>query len=377
MPEVPKVTTSGDGPLDSWIVGAPVHFVVTGEPIGPTSAVQLLGDGETRDATLVVRRGDLPPVGKELDGWILDASRVPQVTIDDFGFLPISDGMRPRYQRAVTVGLALVRGVALTAEAAEPLSELKGMFNRVARHDQRDWASVSAALGHPGRAVAARWAREIGAVREAVVMRTSPVTAPLDRELDLQSSLRNAEKVLSGRGLGMVRRMPPGGNQANSLVNRHQVTRAEPDGPQVRPRMAALIRREETYTKLERANRVHEETRSALADELIARGFEPAEDQLLDLFCELPAGLAIYEVKSVTASNWRSQIRKGTAQLKEYRFLYGKTDSAALYLVLSEPPPEPWVLELLVAEYQIGVLWGGTDGFVGPGARAALGGSPS
>jgi hypothetical protein len=108
----------------------------------------------------------------------------------------------------------------------------------------------------------------------------------------------------------------------------------------------------------------------------MARGFEPGEDRLVDVFCALPAGPAIYEVKSIDHSNWRSQVRKGVAQLKEYRFLRGQTGSAALYLVLSRPLEEPWVLDLLVAEYGIGVLWRDGSSFAGPAARAALGGNP-
>jgi hypothetical protein len=106
---------------------------------------------------------------------------------------------------------------------------------------------------------------------------------------------------------------------------------------------------------------------------LVEAGYSPGENDLLDLYCELPTGPALYEVKSITDENWRDQVRKGVAQLKEYRFLHGLAE-ASLYLVLSGPPAEAWVLDLLVKEFGVGVLWADGKDFSGPSARAALGG---
>ena len=362
-----------------WVIGAPVHFTVVGEVTGKEVPVQLLGDEEAQAAVLVLRGSESPSIGETLDGWVFDSSEVPQITTDSFGRLPISDGMRLRYQAAVATGLAIFAGTELREKDAEQLSELKGMYSRVARRDQLDWASVSYVLGHPSRAAATTWAQRIASVRKAVATGNRPTTSPLPLDGSFRSTLERAEAALSGRSFpaidpagAMVRRSSKDLRlrRRPNLVDERDVAETLTDG-------TTILRHPETQAKLERANSVHEETRLALADELIARGFEPGENQLIDLYCELPVGLAIYEVKSINPGNWRSQVRKGTAQLKEYRFLYGATDRAALYLVLSEPLDAQWVLDLLIAEYQIGLMWRTADGFAGPAAHAAMGGLPS
>jgi hypothetical protein len=165
---------SGSGAGERWVVGTPVRFEVVGREVSGIVPVRLLGEAGARRARLLLRRGDPPPIGEELDGWIVEDASEPLVTTDDFGRLPISGRQRLRYQAAVATGLALLAGDRLGADAADRLSELKGMLNRVARRDQRDWVAVSAAFGHPPRAAAAAWARHVSAARAGLVAGATP-----------------------------------------------------------------------------------------------------------------------------------------------------------------------------------------------------------
>ena len=73
--------------------------MLVGCPTRKGVAVTILGDGEACPATLVIRSGEPPEPGEELDARIMDPSE-PSVTTYIFGFMPISDQMRSRYERA-------------------------------------------------------------------------------------------------------------------------------------------------------------------------------------------------------------------------------------------------------------------------------------
>jgi hypothetical protein len=347
-------------PSDRWVVGADIRFVVVGPPANRAVPVQLVGDEEDAPALLILRNDVVPAVGSEHQGWVMEPATTPLVTMDSFGRLPISDEMRRRYQKAIAASLGLVGDSVIDTD---DLFELKGMFNRVVRRDQRDWASVATVLGSPQRSDLSLWVGRLTNVARQVRSGSAPMAEALMADAGFVDALRRADALLRGRT-----RTPSATPKSTPQRGRQN--------PGSEARSEALLRRPETQAMLERANRTHEDVRLALGDELTRRGYHPGADRLLDLYCELPAGLAFYEVKSTTSSNWRAQVRKGVAQLKEYRFLYGQTDRAALYIVLSEPITESWVLDLLVAEYEIGALWRRGAGFAGPAARAALGGGP-
>ena len=344
--------------------GAVVRMQVTGLPRdGGTVPVAVMVEGqEAIRGHLVVRRGDPPVPGEQLEGWVMEVDpHALLVTVDQFGRLPISDRMRPRYQQAVAETQRLIAGESPSVTSLEGLSELKGMLNRVVRRDQRDWLSVSETLGHPDSSKLRDWVRAIVTVRSALAKGELADLEPLQTDLEFQMALQRADTVLSGR------------REATSSKPR-LASASRVLGPREPSGRLVYLRGAETQARLDRANRTHEDTRLALAAELRRRGFEPGQDQLIDLYCALPSGFAIYEVKSINEANWRSQVRRGASQLKEYRFLRGLTGAASLYLVLSDKLPEEWVLDLLVAEYDIGALWWSGGRFEGPAARSALGG---
>lgn len=108
--------------------------------------------------------------------------------------------------------------------------------------------------------------------------------------------------------------------------------------------------------KVERATREHERTLTVLCGYLAENGVATAANQLIDAFAELPSGPAIFEVKSINSDNERDQVRHAISQLYEYRFLHNIT-KATLWIVFSQMPDSGWLLDYLVKDRDIKVLW--------------------
>ena len=85
----------------------------------------------------------------------------------------------------------------------------------------------------------------------------------------------------------------------------------------------------------------------------------------MDAYARLPSGPAIFEVKSNTKDNERSQIRHAISQLYEYRYLHDLGD-ATLWIVLSNPPFVTWMTDYLRGDRSIHVLWAEENELAGP-----------
>ena len=105
------------------------------------------------------------------------------------------------------------------------------------------------------------------------------------------------------------------------------------------------------YVAHERASRAHQLLERLMAEAAAARGYEPLNNENIDLYFETPTGTVLAEMKSCHRNNVHSQIRRGVGQLLEYRFFYrevlGKTVSSVL--VIETPPPrdKAWLVEFL------------------------------
>jgi hypothetical protein len=119
--------------------------------------------------------------------------------------------------------------------------------------------------------------------------------------------------------------------------------------------------------KLERANMSHRQTLQVLTEYLQKNGYQVEYSRLVDAYCRLKTGPAIFEVKSITEDNERAQCRHALSQLYEYRYLYGLTD-ASLWLVLSRPPQVTWIVEYLMSDRNIELLWVADGELGGPSA---------
>ena len=108
--------------------------------------------------------------------------------------------------------------------------------------------------------------------------------------------------------------------------------------------------------KMERANVVHRGTLQVLRTHLEIRKRAVSEDKLIDAYAVLDSGPAIFEVKSITESNERDQIRHAVSQLYEYRFLHSMAD-ASLWIVFSQALSSQWYVDYLAGCLGFRVVW--------------------
>lgn len=108
--------------------------------------------------------------------------------------------------------------------------------------------------------------------------------------------------------------------------------------------------------KLEKANQAHSETLRILNMALQKRNYPIKETKLIDAYAILGNKKVIFEIKSIIEANEREQIRKAISQLYEYRFIYSLFD-ALLCIVFSQRPFSQWLIDYLITDRQIHVLW--------------------
>jgi len=279
----------------------------------------------------------------------------------DFGRLPISNRMRPRYIQALQSTLQLLEQPGRALETSpEHLSELKGMFNRCLRKDQWDWLTVYTNLGSPSQKLSQVTVERLVSLRRA--MKGADIE-DLDRSLSqfiglkLETRLGECIRLISGSGqhLQDLTQLKP--YSANSLT-----TELDPD---TLPENEGYLMSQVSRAKLDRANTDHQRTLAILTRTLEAQGFTIEHSRLVDAYTNLKSGPAIFEVKSIHARNELSQCRKALSQLYEYRYLHGVPD-ASLWLVLSSPPYTEWIAGYLQTDRNIEVLWVTGDQVHGP-----------
>ncbi len=292
--------------------------------------------------------GDLATV------WIVHINekyRTLLLADSQFGRLPISDRMRPRYVRALDALLCLLdEETDPVAVPVDAISEGKGMYGRCVKKDQWDWFTVFQLLGRPHyeRSTQVRQCltdivRAANAGDGAELMRT---TIRL-RAIGLEDSLRVARSALVSSALVLAGRRP---------INDPFESARGGDNVGDTKTTPSYVLSAATRVKTERANAEHARTLQRLVDALQVRGYVVEHSQLLDAFCRLKTGPAVFEVKSLSSSNERSQCRQALSQLYEYRYLYG-LDDASLWLVLSARPATQWLVDYLHKDRGLKLLW--------------------
>ena len=108
--------------------------------------------------------------------------------------------------------------------------------------------------------------------------------------------------------------------------------------------------------KMEKANGLHSKTLNILSQTLQQHNYIVRETNLIDAYTIINGEKVIFEVKSISEENEREQIRKAISQLYEYRFLYSLFD-AVLCVVFSQKPFSQWLIDYLLKDRQIKVLW--------------------
>ncbi len=108
--------------------------------------------------------------------------------------------------------------------------------------------------------------------------------------------------------------------------------------------------------KMEKANGLHSKTLKILSQTLQQLNYIVRETNLIDAYTIINENKVIFEVKSISEENEREQIRKAISQLYEYRFLYSLFD-AVLCVVFSQKPFSQWLIDYLLKDRKIKVLW--------------------
>lgn len=328
-------------------VGTQLEGHVTGQL--PSGAWRIQCEAVGADLFVLLRDRKPRPRAKGERGrfWVIDvdvAKATLLVTDDPFGFVPISDGMRARYRLALAAGVALLETRARGPDLLAQLSELKGMFNRCLRRDQRDWAAVFALLGYPEEAALLRGVALVTELRRALVAEAeTEVTAALE------AADRDGLHPLLEQALALL------DTDRARLPRARQVVRAERLPPPAALPARTMV--EVDLNKVRRAAAEHEQTLQTLRAYLKAAGYVVETNVHVDAFARLRTGPAIFEVKSIHAENETAQLREALSQLYEYRYRYAK--EAALWVVLCRPlsPAAAWMQAYLQEDRDVGLLW--------------------
>jgi hypothetical protein len=340
-----------------------------------------------RPLFLAVRNGAVPPaVGTELDTWVLRHSgNATFLTADDFGRRPVSSTMLERYLDAVAVVDGLTTGE-VPADVRSRLSELKGMANRCLKLNQPDWLDVWRVLGSPDKPGLNRLLNLSVSTNHA--LKSGTFTPEVFRselaESGWSEALSTAREVLGQRLAASAEEADPQ-PQPQSPTDT-----SEPSEPYEQPRQdapkepgtmtttsqtadpaTALLQHLEAAVAADRTCKTHEAVRFELMAALLRADRQPENSAVVDVSCVTGTGLNLYEVLGAGRTS-HSDLRAGAARLLEVdHALPSKADR--LYLVLSEPPAEPWSADSIRDVFTVEVIWRTTDGWEGGEAGTALG----
>lgn len=116
---------------------------------------------------------------------------------------------------------------------------------------------------------------------------------------------------------------------------------------------------------MERANNIHQATLQVLKTHLQNRNRGVSQSKLIDAYSVLVDGPAIFEVKSITESNERDQIRHALSQLYEYR-LPTRDGGCVAVDRFSQAPSSQWYIDYLAGDRGIRLVWVSEDRLQGP-----------
>ena len=117
---------------------------------------------------------------------------------------------------------------------------------------------------------------------------------------------------------------------------------------------------------LERADNAHRHLVNLTSERIRNAGALPKYNQLIDLATHINGNDYIFEMKSTTINNEKSQMRAGLSQLYEYRYLQNKPN-AKLILVIENPLSlkEQWRQSYLEQDRDVYLVWDGNDELYG------------
>ncbi|MBZ0184029.1 MAG: hypothetical protein K8F60_16345 [Melioribacteraceae bacterium] len=117
---------------------------------------------------------------------------------------------------------------------------------------------------------------------------------------------------------------------------------------------------------LDRAVNAHSRLVNLVAKRIRASNHIPRYNQLIDLATRINNSDYIFEMKSLTPRNARSQVRKGLSQLYEYQYLQNLPNSNLVLVVENPLPPNSiWMIDYLESTRNINLIWDGNGNLYG------------
>jgi DNA helicase IV len=346
-----------------------------------------------RPLFVAVRSGAVPPaVGTELDTWVLrHSANGTFVTAGDFGRLPISPTMLGRYRDALGV-IEELTGGDVPDDARSRISELKGMATRCLKLDQHDWLDVWRVLGSPDKPSLSRLQNLAVGTNHALKSGTftpDVFRAELARS-GWSDALITARETLTQRLTALVEEkhrtentdtQPQPQSPTDNPDPHEQHDQPQQNAPKESGTMATtphtaepaadLLQHLEAAVAADRACKTHEAVRFELMAALLRADRQPENSAVVDVSCVTDTGLALYEVLGAGRTS-HADLRAGAARLLEANHTL-PTKADRLYLVLAEPPAEPWSADSVRDVFTIEVIWRTPDGWEGNEAKTALG----
>lgn len=343
--------------------------VIIGARLSPDQwVVHVPGSDSEWEYVLRARHTNDLQSGEQVPAWVFAVDGLHKrvlVSNSDFGRLPISDRMRPRYLHSLKAVLALVDGEApADSSVAADVSEVKGMFNRCYRRDQWDWLAVYEALGRPERPGLSRFVQQLDSLARS--LRANDAAAVDNalttlRHSGIKNNLQSAIAAVS-ESFPVLPDAQDFSNETGNL-REHRSVYVDPLAEKSGRTRRSMP--DDSRSKLAVATSEHAKTLRLLKEHLENLGYQVAESEYIDAYSRLKSGPAIFEVKSINADNELEQVRHAVSQLYEYRYRHGVAD-ASLWLVLSRPPTLAWLPLYLEDDRDIHVLWVDAGELTGP-----------
>ncbi|MBP6004118.1 MAG: hypothetical protein KA746_11850 [Pyrinomonadaceae bacterium] len=116
----------------------------------------------------------------------------------------------------------------------------------------------------------------------------------------------------------------------------------------------------------ERADNAHRHLVNLVAKRIKGQGSIPRYNYLIDLATRFADVDYIFEMKSLTEANTKSQMRSGLSQLYEYRYLQNLPNAQLVMVVERKPSPKfNWMIDYLQSDHNILTVWDGDDRLFG------------
>ncbi|MFE2104986.1 AAA family ATPase [Kitasatospora sp. NPDC059463] len=299
---------------------------------------------------LRLRSGDrAPETGQELDVWVVQhRSGVHLVSANDFGRQAISDRSAELYRAALAVLTALGEGIPVELPETGN-SGLDELVNCCLRRDQADWLPVWQLLGSPSST-------------DLAVLR--------DLSRNLPEAVRSTDATRLEQ-LGEVLRSSGWHDRAAAALA--GLTGGEsPAVSAVSSPVTALTSELAAAAESDRTCLRHEAVRHQLMAALFEAGHKPQDSSIVDVVRPGERGPIVYEVLPVGHSSYHA-VRSGAVRVREIGQVVDGVPEQ-FHVVLTSPPDEPWIPDLIEQVLDVSVLWPAATGWRGPG-RSSVGGA--